>query len=240
MRQRIQKILSAHGVTSRRNAEKLIAQGRVSINGEIAEIGQSADVAVDEIQIDGKTLKRKDKAVYIMLNKPVGYVTTMSDEAGRKTVLDLVRDISARIYPVGRLDINSEGLLLMTNDGDFANKIMHPSSSVTKVYRVCVAGDVAASLGRLRGFIRIDSHNVKADFVKVSNNYSDCLDVNKIGETVLEIGISQGINRQIRKMCAACELGVKSLKRISIGNLHLGGLKSGKYRFLSEDEVKSI
>ena len=240
MQQRIQKILSAHGVTSRRNAEKLIAQGRVSINGMTAVIGQSADASIDEIHIDGKALKRKDKAVYIMLNKPLGYVTTMKDESDRKTVLDLVLDVKARIYPIGRLDINSEGLLLMTNDGDFANKMMHPSGNVMKVYQVCVVGDVSACLGKMRGIMRIDSHNVKADFVKVLDNNSDYSYVNKIGEAVLEIGISQGINRQIRKMCAACELHVKSLTRISIGNLHLGGLKSGKYRFLSEDEVKSI
>ena len=240
MRQRIQKILSAHGVTSRRNAEKLVAQGRVSINGVTAVIGQSADVSVDEILVDGKVLKKMDETVYIMLNKPIGYVTTMSDEAGRKTVLDLIQGVNGRVYPIGRLDINTEGLLLMTNDGDFANKIMHPSSSITKVYRVCVAGDISAALGRMRGIMKIDSHTIKAEFVKVLDNNSDNSDSSETSEAVLEIGISQGINRQVRKMCAACGLKVKSLKRVSIGNLLLGGLKSGKYRFLSENEIKSI
>ena len=234
MSERIQKILSTHGVTSRRGAEKLIAQGRVSINGVTAVIGQSAEPSVDEILIDGKVLKKKDEAVYIMLNKPLGYVTTMSDEAGRKTVSVLVSDVKARVYPVGRLDINSEGLLLMTNDGDFANKIMHPSKNIVKVYRVRVVGDVAAALGRMRGVMTIDSHTVKANFVKVLNNNTET------GEAIIKIGISQGLNRQIRKMCAACDLKVKSLKRVSVGNLHLGDLKSGKYRFLSDSEVKGI
>ena len=232
MLERIQKILSSHGVISRRGAEKLIKQGRVCINGEAAVVGQSADADVDEILVDGKILKKKDEAVYLMLNKPLGYVTTMSDEAGRKTVLDLVGDVDTRIYPVGRLDINSEGLLLMTNDGSFANKIMHPSNSTIKVYRVHVVGDVSASLEKMRGVMIIDSHTIKADFVRVLDKNS------KPGEGVLEIGISQGLNRQIRKMCAACGLKVKSLKRISIGNLHLGSLKCGKYRFLEENEIK--
>jgi 23S rRNA pseudouridine2605 synthase len=240
MQQRIQKILSAHGVTSRRNAEKLVAQGRVSINGSAATIGQSADVSVDEILVDGKVLKKKDETVYIMLNKPIGYVTTMSDEAGRKTVLDLIQGVDGRVYPIGRLDINTEGLLLMTNDGDFANKIMHPSKGITKVYRVCVVGDISVALGRMRGIMNIDSHTIKAEFVNVLDNNSDNSDSAEMGEAVLEIGISQGINRQVRKMCAACGLKVKSLKRVSIGNLLLGNLKSGKYRFLSENEIKSI
>ena len=240
MQQRIHKILSAHGVTSRRNAEKLVAQGRVCINGVTAAIGQSADVSVDEILVDGKALKKKDETVYIMLNKPLGYVTTLSDESGRKTVLDLIRDVKVRVYPIGRLDVNSEGMLLMTNDGNFANKIMHPSGNIIKVYQVCVVGDVSAALGRMRGIMRIDSHNVKADFVKVLENNSDYPEVGEIGKTVLEIGISQGINRQIRKMCAMCDLKVISLKRVSIGSLHLGGLKSGKYRLLSEHEILSI
>ena len=240
MQQRIQKILSAHGITSRRGAEKLVAQGRVSINGVVAIIGQSADTSVDEILIDGKSLRKKDEAVYIMLNKPPGYVTTMSDEMGRKTVLDLTRDVKARVYPVGRLDISSEGLLLMTNDGDFANKIMHPSNNIIKVYQVHVVGDISAALGRMRGVMRIDSHNVRAEFVKVLDSISDYSDNSETSEAVLKIGISQGINRQIRKMCAACDLKVKSLKRVSIGNLHLGNLKIGRYRFLAENEIKAM
>ena len=234
MQERIQKILSAHGVASRRGAEKLVAQGRVLINGKTAVTGQSADAETDEILVDGKALRQKDELVYIMLNKPLGYVTTKSDEQGRKTVMELVRDVKMRIYPVGRLDINSEGLLLLTNDGSFANKIMHPSGNIIKVYEVCVVGDISAALLKLRGFLEIDTHIVKADFVKILKKNADT------GENVLKIGISQGINRQIRKMCAACDLKVKSLKRVSIGNLHLGDLKRGKYKFLTESEIKSI
>jgi len=230
--ERIQKILSAHGVVSRREAERLIAAGRVCINGIKASIGQSAVPGRDLITVDGFQPAEKPDHVYLMLNKPKGCITAVTDDRGRKTVMELVKDVGIRIYPIGRLDFNTEGLLLFTNDGDFANKIMHPSFNKQKTYLVNVRGDIDAAIELLRKPIEIDGHTVRA---------ADVESVDRKDNTgTLKITIVEGRNRQIRKMCNACGLTVKSLKRISIGSLELGTLKRGHWRYLSDNEVRMI
>ena len=230
--ERLQKILSAHGVASRRKAEMMIEAGRVTLNGKTAVLGQSATVGADEIAVDGSTLSLMPEHIYIMLNKPRGYVTTTGDERGRKTVMELVSGAGARVYPVGRLDMDSEGLLLMTNDGAFAERIAHPSGEKPKVYEVRARGDVRAAVPELRKTMKIDSRDVRASSVEVAERSGS--------EAVILVTIHEGRNRQIRKMCALCGLRVLSLKRVSIGALALGDLKPGCWRYLSDDEVRLI
>ena len=229
---RLQKIISAHGVASRREAEMMIRDGRVTVNGEIAAIGQSAVPGSDEILVDGMPLAQKSGPIYIMLNKPCGYITTMSDEHGRKTVRELVAGIGGRVYPVGRLDYDSEGLLLMTNDGQFANMVAHPSYGIEKTYEAHVRGNAAKAEMLLREPMEIDSHIIKASSVKLTEYKQGC--------GVLLITIKEGRNRQIRKMLAICGLRVSSLKRVTIGPLELGGLESGQWRHLTAAELRSL
>ena len=225
---RLHKLLSLHGVASRREAEDMIRQGRVTVNGDKAQIGQSAYFGVDEIAVDGIPLRQHDEFVYIMLNKPRGYITTMKDERGRKTVLQLVSDVGVRIYPVGRLDMDSEGLLLMTNDGGFANAMMHPRFDHLKTYEVLVNGDISSAVELLSRPMYISGADIKAASVKVVESSGR--------EALISVSIHEGRNRQIRKMCAFCGLRIKSLRRISLGELQLGELKSGQWRHLTEDE----
>ena len=229
---RIQKVLSAHGAASRREAERMISEGRVSINGIIATIGQGVDPEHDLITIDGIKIAEKPDHVYLMLNKPKGYLTTVTDDRGRKTVMELVKDAGSRIYPVGRLDLNSEGLLLFTNDGEFANKVMHPSYNKQKSYLVEAQGDIGTAIELLRKPLKIDDRIVCAVSVELVDASSN--------RGVLKITIVEGRNRQIRKMCTACGLMVKSLKRILIGSLELGTLKTGCWRYLTDDEVNMV
>ena len=229
---RIQKILSSGGVASRREAERMIRAGRVTVGGVTAMIGQSALYGVDDIAIDGVPLVYVDDPVYIMLNKPVGYVTTMNDERGRRTVAALVADAGVRVYPVGRLDMNSEGLLLMTNDGMFANAVAHPSSNIEKTYEVDARGDVAEAVLHMRGNMRIDSHIVRASAVSLKKKTDN--------GGVLSITIHEGRNRQIRKMCAQCGLDILSLKRVSVGSIALGPLKTGQWRYLTQEEREAL
>jgi len=230
--ERLQKIISAHGVASRREAEKLILAGRVTVGGAVAVLGQSAVDGVDDIAVDGVSLGSVSKPVYIMLNKPRGYVTSMSDEQGRKTVIELVSELGFRIYPVGRLDINSEGLLLLTNDGEFANAVMHPRFGKAKTYIVRVRGDAAGAVPTLSAPMEIDTRTVKAASVKL-------LRADSAGG-ILSIAINEGLNRQIRRMCEICGLFVLSLKRSAIGELKLGDLATGKWRYLTESEIDSL
>jgi len=230
--ERIQKILSAHGVTSRRNAEKMILEGRVTINGAAARLGQSANSLTDDIAVDGVLLSPKKESVYIMLNKPRGFVTTMSDERGRKTVMSLVSGAGARVYPVGRLDMYSEGLLLMTNDGSFANTAAHPSNNHIKTYEINVRGDADGAVALLRRPMVIDSREIRAKSVDLIERSPD--------GGILRMAIGEGRNRQVRKMCEICRLKVISLKRVSIGALEIGDLKPGQWRHLTEDEKNSI
>ena len=206
----------------------MIAEGRVSVNGEAAVLGQTADPEVDEITLDGHLLSEKPPLRYILLNKPRGFVTTMHDEKGRKTVSELVSAVGTRVYPVGRLDLNSDGLLLMTNDGAFANALMHPRFEVKKIYYTEVAGDVAAALPILRSPMMIDGYRTSPAGVV------------DLGGGVLEITIREGRNRQIRKMCAQAGLKVRRLTRIAEGTLRLGELRPGDWRDLTEEELTEL
>lgn len=230
----LQKYISVCGFGSRRKAEEFIKSGRVKLNGKTAELGMRADFIHDKVFIDGKKINPKSsKNYYIMLYKPRGYVTTMSDEKGRKCVADLVKNISSRVYPVGRLDKDSEGLLIMTNDGDFANNLMHPSKNIWKKYRVTVRPGInEEQLTKLCVGIGIDSGITQPAQVNVLTEEKE--------RAVLEISIKEGKNRQIRKMCEAVGLEVARLKRVSIGTLKLGMLKPGRWRNLTALEIKSF
>ena len=231
MMQRIQKIISNAGIASRRTAEEMIKSHRVSVNGIPAVLGQSADSDKDEITIDGISIAPPDRRIYIMLNKPKGYVSTLSDEKGRKTVADLVSDIGVRLYPVGRLDMFTEGLIIMTNDGAAAHRLMHPSHNVIKVYHATVAGeDIPSSIEILRREMMIDGYKIRPAEV-------DLLKMNTRNNVHLAIKIKEGRNRQVRKMCAQAGLRVLNLRRVAEGALFLGDLASGKWRYLSSDEV---
>lgn len=233
MRDRLQKIISASGLMSRRAAEECISAGRVTVNGQTAALGDKADIETDIILLDGKVLPSGSDKIYIMLNKPKGYVTTMKDEKGRKNVTELVKDLGSRVYPVGRLDMYSEGLLIMTNDGDFANRLMHPRHNVEKTYMTWVTGeDIGFCVELLRRPMEIDGY-----VVSPAESYITEL---KPGGAVLMITIHEGRNRQVRKMCELAGMKVTRLKRVSEGQLELGDLKSGKWRHLTQEEIDSF
>ncbi len=232
---RLQKVLAQCGVASRRKAEELIVQGSVKVNGKTAQLGDKVDPKKDKITVKGRRVSAaaKNKYYYIMLHKPRGFVTTMDDEKGRHCVAELVRDVPARVYPVGRLDRESEGLLLMTNDGDFANKVTHPSEHVAKVYRVTVRPDITKEqVQQMCDGIVIDGRRTKPCEVHVIKRDE--------GRVVLEIILREGRNRQIRKMCAKLGLEVARLKRTMIGQVKLGMLPQGKWRELTRDEVRRL
>lgn len=230
MTQRIQKILSERGVCSRRKAEVYITEGRVTVNGSIASLGDSADPDVDMILLDGNPLPSTQKPVYIMLYKPRGYVTTLSDEKGRKNAADLVADCGVRVYPVGRLDMDSEGLLIFTNDGEFANLLMHPKHEVNKTYLVTVTDFMAEKLEKLSLPVELDGYLIKKPAVKLVRTLSG-------NRAVLSVTIHEGRNRQVRRMCDLAGMGVARLTRISEGAVKLGDLKSGTWRYLTDAEV---
>lgn len=234
---RLQKMLADCGVASRRKSEEMIAAGRVRVNGRVARIGDKVDPHNDKVYVGKRrvTGTAKPKLRYIMLNKPRGVLTTMSDEKGRKCVADLIRDIDVRLYPVGRLDRDSEGMLLMTNDGEFANHIMHPKKHVNKVYRVTVRPNIKDDqVAKLENGVVIDGRKTAPAQVRVVTRDKD----NE--RCVLEVVIREGRNRQIRKMCAAVGLEVARLKRVAIGGVKLGGLRSGMYRDLSDLELRKL
>lgn len=231
---RIHKIMADSGYCSRRKAEQLISQGRVKLNGHPVKVGDKAGYK-DIITVDGERIyiPKKKNFIYIMLNKPRGYVTTVSDEKDRKCVMDLIDGIDERIYPIGRLDRNSEGLLLLTNDGNFANSIMHPSKHISKTYRVTVRPDINdEQLVRLSEGIELDRKKTLPATVNVLDKTP--------GRVVMTITIREGRNRQIRRMCEAVGLEVARLRRISIGPLKLGMLKPGDYRELTAEELRAI
>ena len=228
MTERLQKILSARGVASRRTAEKMIEEGRVSVNGAVAQLGQTADPDIDEILLDGRPLPSGSEYVYILLHKPRGYVTTLSDEKGRKTAAELVSDCGVRVYPVGRLDMDSEGLLLFTNDGEFANRLMHPKHEIDKTYLTWIEGFSEEGLARLKKPIELDGYRIRPPKVRV------------VKTGLLEITIHEGRNRQVRRMCEAAGMRVTRLKRIREGILSLGDLPLGAWRYLTEEEVKGL
>ena len=232
MKERLQKILSGRGICSRRKAEELIESGKVSVNGAVAKLGDAADPELDMILVDGTPLPSQESYVYIMLNKPRGYVTTLSDEKGRPNAAQLI-DCGTRVYPVGRLDMDSEGLLLFTNDGAFANKLMHPSHEVNKTYRVLVQGYTEENLERLKQPIQLDGYTIAKPGVKL-------LRTRDKGQAQLLVTIHEGRNRQVRRMCDAAGMKVLRLQRISEGNLKLGDLESGKWRHLTPEELASL
>lgn len=232
MKERIQKILSARGVCSRRQAEQMILAGRITCNGVTCALGQTADPDVDRILVDGKPLPSAGAYIYIMLHKPKGYVTTVSDEKGRKNVAMLVEDCGTRVYPVGRLDMDSEGLLLFTNDGEFANYMMHPSHMVEKTYRVEVNGFSEQNLKLLKTPIYLDGYRIKSPDVRLICANGE--------QATMEITIHEGRNRQVRRMCAKAGMQVKRLIRVREGNLTLGNLPAGKWRYLTKKEMGDL
>lgn len=229
MKERIQKILSQRGIASRRQAEQMILDGRVLCNGQRCSLGQTADPDSDEILVDGKKLPSAAKNIYIMLHKPKGYVTTLSDEKGRKNAAMLVAGCGCRVYPVGRLDKDSEGLLLFTNDGEFANRLMHPKHQVNKIYRVEVTGFDAGGLEKLKRSIILDGYKIAPPDVLLLSEAGD--------RAGLQITIHEGRNRQVRRMCARAGMQVKRLVRIGEGKLSLGELPAGKWRYLTDKEI---
>ena len=232
MGERLQKILAARGVSSRRKAEQWIQQGRVTINGAIAQLGDTADAEQDEILLDGQPLPEAKGYVYILLNKPRGYVTTLSDEKGRPNAAQLVQDCGCRVYPVGRLDMDSEGLLLFTNDGDFANALMHPKHQVKKTYEVWVTGYVPGGEVRLSQPVTLDGYTIRKPEVrllKAEENKAKFL-----------VTIHEGRYRQVRRMCQAAGMQVTRLRRIREGSLSLGKLPLGAWRYLTQEEVAQL
>ncbi len=232
MEERLQKLLSAAGVCSRRAAEGYIEAGRVTVNGETAVLGAKADPDRDDIRLDGRSLPGRAEPVYLLLNKPRGYVTTLSDEKGRKTVAELVAGCGVRVYPVGRLDLDSEGLLLLTNDGELARRLTHPSGQIEKTYQVWVRGPVRGAAERLSQVRDLEGEPIRPARVET---------LCREGETAkLAVTIHQGKNRQVRRMCAACGLEVTRLRRVREHTLELGSLPPGKWRRLTAEEVRAL
>ena len=233
MTERIQKIIASRGITSRRKAEEMILAGRVTCNGRVCQLGESADPDFDSILLDGKPLPSGGEYTYIMLHKPRGYVTTLSDEKGRPNAAQLVADCGQRVYPVGRLDMDSEGLLIFTNDGDFANKLMHPKHEVEKTYRVYVKDYTNEKLVKLAQAVTLDGYTIAKPDVRLISQ-------NDAGNAQLQVIIHEGRNRQVRRMCAMAGMYVIRLVRIAEGAVQLGNLPLGKWRKLTEQELEQL
>lgn len=232
MTERLQKLIASAGLCSRRTSEEWIAAGRVRVNGALASVGDRADPETDTVTVDGIPLPETAAPVYLMLNKPRGYVTTLSDEYGRRTAAELVAGCGARVYPVGRLDRDSEGLLLFTNDGDLAQRLLHPRHEVDKVYLVTVRGDIRGAAERLMAITELDGEPIApAQAEEVSRHE---------GQALLRVTIHQGKNRQVRRMCARIGLHVARLQRIQEDTLLLGDLPPGKWRYLTDRELQEI
>ena len=230
--ERLQKIIASRGLCSRRQAEEWITAGRVTVNCATAKLGDSADPEQDRIEVDGKPLDREPEKVYLMLHKPRGYVTTLSDEKGRKNAAQLVEGCGVRVYPVGRLDMDSEGLLLFTNDGEFANRLMHPKHEVQKRYRVWVSGFSQDNFKLLERPIELDGYRIRPPKLRLVSNEGE--------RAVLEVTIHEGRNRQVRRMCAAAGMQVLRLKRLQEGPVGLGALGLGKWRYLTDGELEAL
>ncbi len=233
MKERLQKLIAAAGLASRREAERWIVAGRVKVNGKIAGIGEQADPARDRVEVDGKLLRSSQTKIVLMLNKPAGYVTTARDPQGRKMVGELLRDVPARLFPVGRLDINTEGLLLLTNDGDLAENLTHPRRQVSKTY-----------LARVRGQLNEDQRRKLEEGVQLDDGLTAPAKVEQVrfsgSHTWFQITIHEGRNRQVRRMCEKVGHPVSRLKRIRLAFLELGDLRSGQFRELTAGEIKAL
>lgn len=234
MLERLQKIISAAGITSRRASEELILAGRVTVNGTVVtELGSKADPSSDTVAVDGKPLTIASKKLYLLLYKPVGYLTTLDDPEGRPLVTDLLKEVGERVYPVGRLDYNTEGLLLLTNDGEWANHLMHPRHEVEKEYHVRVRGKVHKSqLDQLAGGVEIEGRKTAPARV--------CMIKEGEQNDWFSITIHEGRNRQVRRMCEAVSLSVVRLRRVRYGMLSMGALKPGEFRYLTDAEVDGL
>ncbi|MDR3206791.1 MAG: rRNA pseudouridine synthase [Oscillospiraceae bacterium] len=234
MRERLQKILSAHGAASRRAAEVLIARGKVTVNGQVASVGDSADAENDAIEIDGRPLSIRPEPITILLHKPRGVVTTLSDEKGRKTVRDLLTDIPDRLVPVGRLDMNTEGLLLLTNDGALVQTLTHPSHEIDKEYHVGLkSGDMDAAARALAQPMTIEGYKIQPAKTAVVRR-------DEGGGGVVSVTIHEGRHHQVRLMCQQAELEVVRLRRVRLGPLSIEGVPYGHYRKLTPAEVKKL
>lgn len=230
---RLQKFLAESGVASRRKSEELIDQGKVKVNGRVAMIGDKIDPKKDTVTVNGKKIVKTKTFTYVVLHKPRGFITTMSDEMDRKCVAELIKDVPGRVYPVGRLDRDSEGMLLFTNDGAFANAMTHPTKHVPKTYRVTVRPSINEDqITALTQGVIIEERKTAPAEVRVISKEE--------GRVVLEIILYEGRNRQIRKMCEEVGLEVARLKRTAIGSIKLGMLKQGAWRNLTEDEVRKL
>ncbi|MST99925.1 pseudouridine synthase [Tissierella pigra] len=231
---RLQKYIALCGISSRRKAEQLIIEGKVMVNNKIiTALGTTIDPSKDVVKVNDKKIKEEKSKVYIMLNKPIGFVTTLKDEKDRKIVTDLIEGVKERIYPVGRLDADTTGLLLLTNDGDMAYKLTHPSNEIMKKYIAIVEGvPNKMELEKFRRGLIIDGKKTSKAYIKIAKRYDT--------ESILEIVIHEGRNRQVKKMCEAINHPVKKLKRVSIGEIELGGLDIGNWRYLNDEEVKYL
>lgn len=234
MEERLQKVMAELGVASRRKCEELILQGKVKVNNEIVkELGVKVDKLKDIIEVEGKALNNQTNKIYLMLNKPAGYITSAKDQFNRPAVLDLISGVKERIFPIGRLDYDTEGLLILTNDGELTYKITHPSHNIDKTYRALVVGKIEQKdIDSFTQGIVIDGYKTspaKLEVIEIKNNNS-----------LVDITIHEGRNRQVRKMCESINHGVIMLKRISIGKLKLGNLMKGHWRYLNEEELKYL
>ena len=232
MRERLQKLIARAGVCSRRSAETLLTAGRVTVNGVAAHLGDKADADTDVIAIDGTAVTFAEPSIYLMLNKPRGYVTTLRDELGRATAAELVADCGVRVFPVGRLDKDSEGLLLFTNDGALMQAMTHPSHQVDKTYEVTVTGQLEGAADRLSAVTELDGEPIVPAQVEIMER--------RQGQALLRVTIHQGKNRQIRRMCAQVGMQVTRLRRVSEDALTLGDLKPGQWRYLTDAEVAAL
>ena len=234
MAERLQKVMAEYGVASRRKSEEMIYAGKVKVNGRlVTEPGLKIDKDRDVIEVDGEIIKSPEKKIYILLNKPSGYITSVRDQFGRPTVLDLLKGISTRVFPIGRLDYDTEGLLILSNDGELTYRITHPKHSIDKTYRALVRGEADKSDIKIfeRGMAIEDyiTAPAKMEIVRYSK-----------GNSVIDITIHEGRNRQVRKMCSAIGHEVIRLRRIKIGDIGLGGLKTGEWRYLRDSEIRYL
>lgn len=232
MEERLQKLLSSYGVASRREAERIILAGRVRVNGNTASLGDKADLSSDVVEVDGKPLKKPPERVCLLLNKPRGYVTTCRDEKGRRTVAELVSGCPVRVYPVGRLDLSSEGLLLLTNDGELANRLTHPSGGTKKIYLAWVTGYCPGAEAAFQREMALDGKPLAPFRVRLRGSEGD--------RALLEVTLFEGRNRQVRRMCELAGLHVTRLKRIAEGPLRLGDLPPGRWRYVTEAEITAL